>query len=118
MGQLELWTFSIYWIIGALLMLIMVSVLLVVLWSVLKAWLWRSQQRIDQEKYHKQTHRADGRKYPPFAQGVCEKCGRISKRIYYPETGPKLCSDCYEKHWRQEVWDKMQEQGSIDSGSD
>jgi len=115
MDQLINFKINIYFLIGLLIFLAASSVLLIVFWSILKAWLWRIRQRRRQKQYYKQTHRADGRRYPPMAQGKCDQCGSTSKKIYYTETGPKLCSECYEVFWREEAMRDGQKQGTISS---
>ncbi|UCD30541.1 MAG: hypothetical protein JSV03_08755 [Planctomycetota bacterium] len=112
MNRREMWTLDIYWLIGALILLAVAIVVLVFLWTVLRAWLWQKRQRHSQSKYYKQTHRADGRPYPPVAAGICEQCGRSRKKIYYTESGPKLCLECYEIFWRDEAMKEAMNNGS------
>ena len=101
MGRLEMWALNIHLLIGGLIALAAGLVLLVILWTGLKIGIWRIQQRRAQKAYVRETRRADGRRYPPFFGGVCEKCGQVSKKIYHPVVGPRLCADCYESHWRE-----------------
>ena len=101
MAQLEMFGQNIFLILGALLVLAFGSLMLVVLWTGLRVWLFTVQQRRAQRACRRRTRRADGKMYPPAACGVCDACGRVGKAIYYPASGEKLCAPCYEDFWRR-----------------
>jgi hypothetical protein len=75
-------------------------VVLAVVWTGLRASLFVIRQRRAQRVYRQRSRRADGKMYPPIISGVCDGCGRASK-VYYAESGEKLCATCYEASWRQ-----------------
>ena len=101
MADLRMWGANIHLLLGLLLCLAAGAVALAALWTGLKIWIWRVLQRRAWQQYRRQNRRADGRPYPPFTGGVCDDCGRVSKKIYHPVSGPRLCSPCYETYWRQ-----------------
>ena len=101
MANIRMWGVNIYLLIGLLLLLAAVAVVVAALWTGLKIWLWRIRQKRAWQAYRQKSRRADGQKYPPFTGGVCDQCGRVSKKVYHPVSGPRLCSPCYETYWRQ-----------------
>lgn len=108
-AMLENWVLNIYFLIGALVALAALFVLLIAGWTLLKIGIWRRRQRCAWQAYRQQTRRADGRMYPPVLGGVCDHCGRVSKKIYHPLTGPSLCAPCYERYWREQEGQRDEE---------
>jgi len=105
MDQISMWGLNIYVGIGFLIVLVVGGLLLVGLWTGLRAWLWHARSRRSRQAWHRRTHRADGGLYPPVAEGVCQSCGRGHRTIYLPSGGERLCPPCYEVFWRQaESW--------------
>jgi len=88
-------------LIGALLLLGAAFILSVTAWTCASALIWVIQRRRAQRKHVRETRREDGKPYPAFAEGTCGRCGRGSRRIYYPPSGDELCPTCYERFWRQ-----------------
>ena len=37
----------------------------------------------------------DGRRWPPHARALCDRCLRASRRVYHLPDGQRLCHDCY-----------------------
>ncbi len=101
MGQLQMFGANIFLILGALILLVFSSVALVAAYIGLRVWIFHRRQRRARAEYRRRTLRADGKRYPPVAGGICQACGRVSATIYYPTTGEKLCSPCYEDFWRR-----------------
>ena len=58
------------------------------------------RQRRSWKAYLKESRRADGKVYPPFAEGICSECGLKGDKIYRPASGERLCPACYERYWR------------------
>ena len=58
------------------------------------------RQRRSWKAYLKESRRADGKVYPPFAEGICSECGLKGDKIYRPASGERLCPKCYERYWR------------------
>ncbi len=88
------------WLLIALLFLLVVALVLgVVLWTGIRVGLTMLAQRRAQAEYRKSTRRADGQPYPPYIEGMCSQCGRGHVRIYHPQSGERLCPDCYERFW-------------------
>jgi hypothetical protein len=92
---------NLYLLIGAAILLGIGFVLAIATWTALRAWIWHLRQRRSQARYRRESFRADGRAYPPFAEGVCYECGCDGDRIYHPPSGERLCLDCYERFWRR-----------------
>lgn len=65
MSQLDMFGLNIYYLIGLLIALGAGLVLLVVVWTGVKALLWHIQMRRARQAYHERTRREDGRRYPP-----------------------------------------------------
>ena len=110
MTNFSMWGANMYLLIGLLLFLAAGAVVVVALWTGLKVWMWRIRQRRAWAEYRRQSQRADGRRYPPFTGGVCDHCKRVSKKVYHPASGPRLCSSCYEMFWRQAERSSPQEE--------
>jgi hypothetical protein len=100
-GQLQMWAVNVYWLLGFLIALAALALVLVACWTGLKILIWHVRRRRALQEYVAGTYRADGKRYPPFTGGTCDGCGRVSRKIYYPENGPRLCSTCYERYWRE-----------------
>ena len=92
---------NLFLLIGAAVLLGGVSLVALAGWTGLRAWIWHVRQRRSQQRYRRRTFRADGQIYPSVSQGVCQECGRSSRKIYHPLTGERLCPVCYERFWRQ-----------------
>ena len=58
------------------------------------------RQRRSWNAYIEESRRADGKVYPPFAEGICPECGVTGDKIYRPASGERLCAECYERYWR------------------
>lgn len=67
-----------------------------VLWVLLKiAWFrWRQQRAF--AEYLRKSRAPDGRMYPPCMGGICQACGRVSRKVYYLKSGEHLCRTCYD----------------------
>lgn len=101
MGQLRMFGQNIVLIMGGLLLLAFGSVMLAVVYTALRVWIFCVLQRRSERAYRRRTRRADGKMYPPVSRGICEACGRTSTHIYYPASGQELCAPCYEEFWRR-----------------
>lgn len=102
MADVGMWALNIYVFLGLAIVLIVAGGLLLAAWIGLRSLLWCRAQKRSQQACIARTRRADGQHYPPVIGGLCEQCGRVSRTIYHPQVGPKLCSACYERYWRVE----------------
>lgn len=100
MGNFQMFGQNIFLLLGILLVLAFGSVVFLVLVTAVRAFVFARQQRRAYERFRRQSRRADGQAYPPTASGVCDFCGRVS-RLYFPDSGEKLCPLCYEDFWRR-----------------
>jgi hypothetical protein len=97
---------NLHLIVGALLLLIVGSVLFFLGWTLLRAWRAEKKQRESWEAHQRELLAPDGKPYPSFIEGVCGKCGRGDHRIYHPESGEQLCPACYDAFCRRRVASK------------
>jgi hypothetical protein len=101
LAQLEMFQQNIFLLLGLLLCAGIGFVLLIALIILLKMGWWSRQRRVERKRYDKRIFRADGRRYPAAIEDICDQCGRGNKKIYLTPEGPKLCTPCYEAHWRK-----------------
>jgi hypothetical protein len=90
------WGQHVWILVGALALGSVGLVVGIALWTGIKILRDTKEKRRAQEEYRKSFYTADGRPYPPFIEGQCERCGRGNRKIYHPETGQKLCPECFE----------------------
>ncbi len=98
--DLQMWAVNIYFLIGLLIFLSFCSIVLLAIYIGVRMYLFSRRQRRSLAEYHRRTRRADGRMYPPFTGGICDRCGAIRRKIYHLPTGERLCPECYEPFWR------------------
>ena len=94
---------NIYLGIGLAIVLGFLGCVVFAFWVGLRAWRWQAAQKRAQAKFRRTSRRADGKTYPPWTGGICDHCKRVRKKIYHPQHGPRLCTDCYERLWREEA---------------
>ena len=96
--QVDPGTFALnmFLILGAIILLGIGLVLFVKFWTGIKAWIAERRQHKSWEGYCQQKRQPDGRPMPPCTAGFCDQCGQSNQKIYYPQTGPPLCPECYD----------------------
>ncbi len=92
---------NLWLIISGLLSLIILALVGLAVWTGIRVCIALIRRQRGWRMYLKESRRADGEPYPPFIDGVCQECGRGDRRIYYPDSGERLCLDCYERFWRR-----------------
>jgi len=95
--RLKMWAFQIFYLMGLLFVLAVLSVLTLLGISVVRNLLWRRQRKRVAREDYREKHDADGRRLPDCQRGLCDECGRLADKVYFLPTGPKLCSDCYQQ---------------------
>ena len=70
--------------------------LIVAVITSIKLLLWWAARRRARREAHKQKYRPDGKPYPPFDEGMCDRCGRAFDKVYYMPSAERLCPDCYQ----------------------
>ncbi|MFQ5463753.1 MAG: hypothetical protein ACE5E5_14145 [Phycisphaerae bacterium] len=89
-------------LIGLLLLSGATFVLLVTAWTTISSLIWIQQRRRAEQEHRAKAFCPDGKPFPPVAEGVCNQCGRGSRKIYFPPDsgGKELCPTCYDAYWR------------------
>ncbi len=87
-------------IIGALLVGGAALIVLVAVWTLVKAAWWSVAQHRSWRRHVEKRYRADGVRFPNSGEGSCMGCRRWDRCIYYAEPGLDLCPGCYDRHWR------------------
>lgn len=97
----ETFALNLMLIIGALVLFVAAFIVFVSTWTGISALIWLIQRRRAQREFIRNNRREDGKPYPPFVEGVCSRCRRGSRRVYFAPSGEGLCPLCYEQHWRR-----------------
>ncbi len=84
-------------LVGILTALILLAFLLIALWTGLRLWLHRRSLRRSTEDEQRRRFRPDGTPYPPRAEGICDRCGRVGKDVFHLPDGGRLCPICFEE---------------------
>ena len=85
---------------GAVILLGMAVVFVFALWTTINIVVWNVQRRRAEREFRDRHRRADGKAYPAAIEGVCSRCARGHRRVYFTPTGEELCALCYERFWR------------------
>ena len=101
-AQLQMFATNIFLIFGAVLLLSAASVVVVALWTGTKIAIWHLRRRRAEREYRERRLREDGGRYPPFVEGVYERCGRGDLKVYHPEGQVGMCRVCYDVFWQAE----------------
>jgi len=89
-------------IIGGVTLLLLGSVAIYSLWTGASIAIWLVQRRRAEKAFKTVSLRPDGKPYPPSMDGVCSRCKRGNRRIYFAGSGHELCPACYDSFWRDE----------------
>jgi len=88
---------NIYVLIGGIFVLIIAAIVIVILIARIRVYFWRGSVKRAQRQDYKLKHRSDGQPFPPFGRGLCDSCQRLSEKVYFLPSGPRLCAHCYEE---------------------
>ncbi len=87
---------NLYIIIGAVLLGAFLLIVVIAVWTGIKAGFWQLGRRRAAEAERRRKLQPDGRPYPPAARGLCDRCGRTFEKVYHLPTGERRCPPCYE----------------------
>src|SRR5437762_10535695 len=93
--KLQMWRMNTQLLIGIVACLGVGVVFLLVFWTVLRTWLFAKGQRKSERRFRSEKLDAAGKKLPPSARGLCDRCGALGD-VYHLESGGKLCKKCFE----------------------
>ena len=86
---------NMYILIALLVVLLIAVILLILLISYIRIRLWQHDVKRATREDYQSKHRPDGSEYPPFGPGLCDSCEQVFDKVYFLESGPRLCGDCY-----------------------
>jgi hypothetical protein len=95
MDQLQMFRLNIHLLLGILACLGIGLVLVLAFWTGIRAWLFHKRQEASDGEFRRTKLDAEGRPLPPVGRGICQACGRVSDRVFFLETGAKVCEDCF-----------------------
>lgn len=95
--DMRMWAVNMYFLLGLLVALTVLAVVTIVVIAVIRARLWQASVKRAERKDWQLKHRPDGQPYPPSGRGICDSCQKQSEKVYYLESGPRVCPECYEK---------------------
>ncbi len=79
--------------IVAIILLIVALVCLAI--ALFRLWLRDLQIQRDRDLERREKFRPDGKPYPPADRGICDCCSQLNEKVYYIQSGQRLCPDCY-----------------------
>ncbi|HEY3246186.1 MAG TPA: hypothetical protein VGM03_22820 [Phycisphaerae bacterium] len=85
---------NLFLLIGLLVLATIGLILIVAVWTGIKAWRFHKRQRNGWEEYRRERLDAQGRPLPPSAAGVCDRCGCVGERVYFLPSGERRCLKC------------------------
>ena len=89
--------YLLFLIFGALTALIVAGPAILVAIVVVRHVLWgRARDRAEAEA-RRAKYRPDGQPYPPSDRALCDVCARVCRKVYYLESGQRVCEDCYRE---------------------
>jgi len=89
-------------ILGGVILLGVAVILVIAIWTGINVAIWMIQRRRAEREFRIKHRRADGKPFPTFIEGVCSRCARGHRRVYFTASGEELCAPCYERFWRTE----------------
>ena len=57
--------------------------------------LWSARRRRAARQAVAERFRPDGEPYPPGGRGMCDRCQAAHEKVYFLQTGRRLCEACY-----------------------
>ncbi len=95
MNQLESFGLDMRFLLGLLVFLAILSIVVIAAWTGARIWLFRMRQQREQQRVYRRDHASDGRRLPPSASGICERCEGVFEKVYHLPSGRRLCPECY-----------------------
>ncbi len=92
---------SVHLIIGAVVVGLLATVLVLAAWVLLRVLTWRAEVRRAQKHAARARLRDNGQPYPPADRGLCDVCARAFEKVYYLPSGQRMCEDCYRQMVQQ-----------------
>jgi len=76
-------------------MLVFAGAVVIIALLTLGKWMGhKARVRQEQTKAYREAHQPDGQPYPPSARGLCDNCQKPFEKVYYLQSGRRLCPDC------------------------
>lgn len=95
--DLHMWALNIMFLLGLLFVLAVSAVVLYILIGYVRARLWHARMERAERAEYERTHHPDGRPLPPTGRGFCDNCAASFEKVYFLESGTRLCPACYRK---------------------
>jgi hypothetical protein len=95
-SQLEMFGENMRLLLGIVLFLILGFGSLIAVWTGLKIYFFRRDQRRAAEQFKRSNTGRDGRFLPPVGSGLCDKCGKAGDRVYFLPEGGRRCEACHK----------------------
>ncbi len=91
---------NLFLILGALILLGAAFIVLIAAWTGIRVCICIIQRRRAERTWLRVSRRADGKRYPPFVEGICGECGRGGRKIFFPPDSDKILCHKYYETWR------------------
>ncbi len=101
MTQLESFGLDMRFLLGLIVFLAILFIVVIAVWTGVKIWLFRMRQKREQRRVYRREHAPNGRRLPPSASGICERCEGVFAKVYHLPSGRRLCPECYEADGEQ-----------------
>ncbi len=95
MSQLESWGLSIHLLIGILACGGIGLVVVLILYTSIRAIVFQSRQKLALSDFKKRNTGERGDVLPPMGSGFCGTCSKASNSIYFLPDGARMCRECY-----------------------
>lgn len=93
--QLQMFAQNIRLLIGLLVCAVIGLGLLVLSWTVFRAYRFNRRLKRAEETLSGGPRAPGGADVPPRAPGVCHRCARVDEAVYHLPTGERVCPACY-----------------------
>ena len=92
------WQYLVWGSFVLLCMLVFAGAVAIIALLILLKWMGhKARVRQGRAKAYRQTHQPDGHPYPPSARGLCDNCQKPFEKVYYLQSGRRLCLDCHRR---------------------
>lgn len=82
-------------LITLLSLLALAFIAFIALWTVARLVLhWIDYQKA-QRQWRRERFQPDGTPYPPSGRGICHQCQQACEKVYFMESGRRLCPTCF-----------------------
>ena len=86
---------NLFIIIGAVVLLSLAFVLVLLVWTGVRAGIWRRRQVRAEREQRLGKLDGSGQRRPPADRGLCDRCGRLFDEVYHLPDGSRRCPRCY-----------------------